>query len=443
MKSTIKFLAILSMFFSTVAYSQSKVYGDMQDFRKNDYDGLNVFEAPKDSTPFDGLKVRVGGDFALQFQAINNTNDAGQPGVDTLYDLASNFNLPTANLNIDVQLYDGMRMHLRTYLSSRHHTESYVKGGYLRIDKLDFIKKDFLKGFMDITYIKIGMDEFDYGDTHFRRSDNARAIYNPFVGNYIMDSFSTEAFGEICIKPKNGLIVLLGLTNGKLNQNVTPNNRYNFDNKVTFYGKLGYDKQFNEDLRFRITGSWYMNNGVSTGNYLYGGDRAGARYYSVMEANGAADNFTSGRFNPGFKQQTSIQINPFLKWKGLEFFGVYELAMEGDEGDYSFESVGVSGTTDGGSYTQLGAELIYRFGGWDQFYAGLRYNSVSGKDSNLDTALEKEISRFNVGAGWFMTKNVLAKLEYVTQSYSGDGWEGSIYQGGNFNGVVFEAVISF
>ena len=39
--------------------------------------------------------------------------------------------------------------------------------------------------------------EINYGDAHFRRSDNGNAIYNPFVGNYIMDAFTTEIGGEV------------------------------------------------------------------------------------------------------------------------------------------------------------------------------------------------------------------------------------------------------
>lgn len=97
-----------------------------------------------------------------------------------------NFNLATANLDLDVALYDGVRMHLRTYLSSRHHPEPYVKGGYFQIDKLDFVSEGFLEDVMKNVTIKIGHMENNYGDAHFRRSDNAQAIYNPFVGNLIM-----------------------------------------------------------------------------------------------------------------------------------------------------------------------------------------------------------------------------------------------------------------
>jgi hypothetical protein len=66
---------------------------------------------------------------------------------------------------------------------------------------------------------------------------------------------------------------------------------------------------------------------------------------------------------------------------------------------------------------------------------------VSGQGS--EAAMTTNISRINAGLGWFMTKNVLAKLEYVTQSYGGDGYEGTKFQDGNFNGIMFEAVIGF
>jgi|TARA_Y100001980_G_C14556926_1_gene354357 hypothetical protein len=382
-------------------------------FRPNDKDGLNVFETSKQSDAvFDGLKVRVGGDFALQFQGISQTNSG-----DSLTTLGNNFNLPTANLNLDVQLADGMRMHLRTYLSSRNHTEAYVKGGYLQIDKLDFIKPGLLSGLMNVATLRFGMDEINYGDVHFRRSDNARAIFNPFVGNYIMDAFTTEPFAELTIQ-SSGFIGVLGATNGRLNQSVTST-----DEGFVIFGKLGYDKQLNDDLRIRLTGSFYSSSDKSTRDYIYGGDRAGSRYYAVAEGS----NF-SGRYNPRFSYLTSFQINPFVKFQGFEFFGVYEVANNGDDAT-------------GGGFTQLGAEALYRFGADEQWYLGGRYNSVSGEVN--DNASTVEISRVNVGAGWFLTKNVLTKIEYVNQKYDGSGFDGTLYQGGEFDGIVIEAAISF
>lgn len=426
MKKSMKLLlVVLFAAISWTAYAQTS--RDLQYFRPVGQDGINVFETSKvDSIEYDGLKVRVGGAFAMQFQAIDQENGlSGQENLFPLVELGSNLNLPSASLILDVQLHDGVRMHLTSYLSSRHHEESWVKGGYIQMDKLDFVKPGFLKGVMDVATIRIGMDEFNYGDTHFRRSDNAKAIYNPFVGNFIMDAFSTEAFGEVTVQ-KNGFLGVVGITNGKLNQSVVVKD--DSDNKISFFGKLGYDNNITEDLRLRLTGSWYINKGTTTGTYLYGGDRAGSRYYYVMHTVADGGSNFEGRFNPRFKELTAIQVNPFIKYKGIEFFGVYEVASNGDD-------------QGNGSFTQLGGELIYRFGSMEQLYVGGRYNTVSGE--MVEGAPEMEINRLNIGGGWFMTKNIMAKAEYVTQKYEGTGWIGSKYAGGEFNGFVVEAVISF
>ena len=411
----------------------------IQYLRPNNKDGINVFETPKETTAeFEGIKVRVGGDFAMQFQGLSQSNTAGNA-----VELGSDFNLPTANLNLDVQLHDGVRMHLRTYLSARHHEESWVKGGHMQIDKLDFIKPGFLEGIMKHTPIAIGLDEFDYGDAHFRRTDNARALYNPFVGNYIMDSFSTEAFGSVTVQ-NNGLLVVLGVTNGKLNQNVTLNP--NSDNKPSFFGKIGFDKQMNDDLRLRLTGSWYTNSGTTTGTWLYGVDRAGSRYYNIMAV--AADPTATppvsaqggdfdGRFNSRFTKLTAIQVNPFVKFQGLELFGIYEVA--GGSNEFTTPTADKEG-----SFTQIAGELLYRFGSSEQFYFGGRYNTISGKMRESATE-DMKINRVNVGGGWFLTKNVLTKVEYVQQKYEGNAWTGSNarFLGGEFSGITVEAVISF
>lgn len=405
------------------AYAQDDEKSDLQYFRENNKNGLNVFETKKEPKgSFDKVRVFVGGDFALQFQSINHSNAANN-----LVDLGSNINLPSANLNINTQLADGVRLHLRTYLSSRHHNEAWVKGGHLQIDRLDFIKEGFLDGVMNYTTITVGLDEFNYGDTHFRRSDNARTIFNPFIENFIMDAFTTEAFGEVTVQ-KSGLIGVFGVTNGKLNQSVIINDQT--DNKLSVYGKLGYDKQVSENLRLRITGSGYVNNGKTTGTSLYGGDRAGSRYYNVMaQPAPAVKNDFEGRFNPAFKQMTALQLNPFVKFGGLEFFGVLEsVSNSEEEGD--------------GQFTQLAGELLYRFGGREQFYIGGRYNEVSGKNKASD-AEETKITRMNVGGGWFMTNNIIVKMEYMDQQYKSGFPETNKLNGGEFHGVNIEAAISF
>jgi hypothetical protein len=420
-------LAIVLCFTGIAGFSQINLQPEIQNFREPGYEGLNVFETPKDdTTAYEGLKVRVGGDFAMQFQGLSHSNSSMN---DTLITLGNNFNLPTANLNLDVQMHRGVRLHLRTYLSSRHHPEAWVKGGHLQIDRLDFIKDGFLDGVMDLVTVRVGLDEINYGDAHFRRSDNAGAIYNPFVGNYIIDGFTTEAFGEIYVR-KNGWLGMVAVSNGKLNQSVTKANE-DQDASPSFYGKIGYDKQINEKLRVRLTASGYTNSS-DLANFLYNGDRASSRYYNVMDVLDDSQNSDwSGRLTFTIPQVTSFMINPFVKYEGFEFFGLFEI-IDG-------VAFGPPNANNDVSYTQIGAEALYRFGGRDQLYLGGRYNTVTGDER----AEGQDISRFNIGGGWFMTDNILAKIEYMNQQYEGDGWDGSKFEGGEFNGVVVEAVISF
>ncbi|MFD2434723.1 hypothetical protein ACFSO9_15025 [Mesonia maritima] len=385
-----------------------------------------MFESPKDTTnTFNGVDVRVGGSFALQYQEIENEN-AGLPGYE-IKEAGSNFNLATANMDLDVALYDGVRMHLRTYLSSRHHHEPYVKGGYLQIDKLEFIKEGFLEGLMQYTTIKVGHMENNYGDAHFRRSDNAQALYNPFVGNLIMDAFTTEVGAEVYYR-RNGFIGMVGFTNGKLNQSVEEDETGKTGG-ASFLAKLGYDKQVNDDLRLRLTGSLY-NTGYVPHSYLYSADRAGSRYYGVMQAlESEGDDFRAGRYDPKLMNNiTAVMINPFVKYGGLEFFGTVEMA----KGKASYES-------DDRTAMQYAGELIYRFGADENVYVGGRYNLVDAEDISGE---DVTIDRFQLAAGWFMTRNILLKAEYVIQNYNDFG-AASIYNEGKFDGAMVEAVISF
>ena len=391
---------------------------DLPNFRAPDQRGISQFEPTKDTDyNFNGVQVRVGGAFALQLQGMEQENAATSP---ELYELGTNFNLATANLALDVLLAKGMRMHITTYLSSLHHTEAYVKGGYLQIDGLDWISED-LSGIMDNWRIKIGHMESNYGDAHFRRTDNAQAIYNPFVGNYLMDSFTTEVGAEVYYF--NGpWLAMVGFTNSTINQNSLESER-----DPSYLGKIGYDNQISENFRFRLTGSIFHSNfrpATSRGStqYLYQGDRAGTRYYNVMqgpveEARYDSD-FRAGRLNPDFGEElTAFMINPFIKVGGLEFFGIYEHASGQDE-----------------DWNQYAGELLYRFGQNENFYLGGRYNTANNDDVSVD--------RFNVGGGWYLTKNVLTKVEYVNQQYN-DYPTGDYRDDASFDGFNIEAVISF
>lgn len=440
MKRLLLSLAVAAMT-SAGAFAQLTTE-DMPYWRPYDKRGLNVFEPSKvDTIDYTGMKVRIGGNFAQQFQGLRHSNSAAprlnDNGVDLnkLMEIGNGFNLATANLNIDVLLADGIRLNLVTYLSSRHHPEAWVKGGFIQMDRLPFLKSPVVDKIMEKVTLRVGHMEINYGDSHFRRTDNGNAMHNPFVGNYIMDAFTTEIGGEIYFQ-HNGFLAMAAVTGGEIQGSVIRPD----DRKPSFYGKLGYDKQLNQDLRVRITGSAYTTAG-SINNTLYGGDRAGSRYYMVMENSLAtqAAQFTSGRFNPAFGSEvTAFVINPFVKFHGLELFGNIEQASgrrmdrDGDKPSYR-------------TWNQVGADAVYRIGRNEDFYVAARYNKINGQLPNQAAQApfaEASIDRIQIGGGWFVTRNILAKLEYVRQNYN-DFNLNDIRHGGKFNGIMIEGVVAF
>ena len=403
----------------------------MQYFRAVDKRGINVFETTK--TPgaeFTGFKLDFNAAFTSQVQSLSHSNTAAPnivSGVNTnqLANIGFGFNNSTANLALNAQLAPGIRVALTSYLSSRHHNETWVKDGYLQMDEspIDFVP---LKALMQIVTLRVGHFEINYGDAHFRRSDNGNALYNPFVGNYIMDAFTTEIGGEVYLKAKS-IIAMGSVTGGEIRGTVTkPEER-----GPSYIGKLGVDRQVNEDLRVRLTGSMYKTNKAMS-NTLYSGDRAGSRYYYALENSAATETAQkdSGLINPGFKNKvTALQVNPFVKFRGLEVFGVIERA----EGRAFTEAADRT-------WNQYAIDTVYRFFPDEKFFAGVRYNKATGELVGLTGDVGAE--RWQVGGGWFILPGLLAKAEYVNQKYIGYPTS-NIRNGGKFRGLMLEGVVAF
>jgi hypothetical protein len=403
----------------------------LQHYRPTDRRGLNMFESPKEPGPeYTGFKFDIGAAFTAQAQGLRHENGAAPRlvnGIDAnrLIAIGNGFNNSTANLYLNAQLAEGVRVQLTAYLSSRHHNETWVKDGYVLVDKLP-IDAPLLNLFMQYVTVKAGHMEINYGDAHFRRTDNGMAMYNPFVGNYLMDAFTTEIGAEVYLR-SNGIIAMGSLTGGEIRGTVlTPEQR-----SPSLIGKLGFDRQINPKLRIRLTGSMYKNN-KSASNTLYGGDRAGSRFYYVLENTTATEaaQKSSGMFDPGFKNKvTALQLNPFVKVGGLELFGVLERA----DGRTAAE-------TDNRRWRQHALDAVYRFAPREQAFVGARYNKAEGELAGI--ANNVGARRWELGGGWFMTRNILMKAEYVHQEYF-DFPETDIRHGGKFTGGMLEGVIAF
>lgn len=451
--NTLKLAIVLTIMLPLAASAQKEFYGRPSYWNPYDQRGINQFETSKvpDSLPFEGLRIRFGAGFTQQYQNLKHENKLAVNNTTTnrLFPLSSGFMTAQANLFTDVQLADGIRLNVTSYLSGRRHNETWVKGGYIQFDKLPF-KAPFWNKLMDIATIKIGHMEINYGDQHFRRSDGGQTIQNAFMDNYLVDAFTTEIGGEIYLQ-KNGLFGMVGMTGGMLKGSVdsaSPGTiTVNGETKViddntsrnpSIYLKGGYDKNIAERIRVRVSGSLYTNSSsASTGLTLYNGERTGSNYQNVIErapAGAALPAYTampiSGRINPSFsKKVTALMLNGFLKVQGLEFFGTYEKAKGRTKTESAERKM-----------TQVAGEAIYRFGNAENLFVGARYNTVKVGLQNI--ANDVKVDRTSLSAGWFLTRNVLMKGEYVIQNYK-DFPTSDYRAGGKFKGYVIEAVVGF
>jgi hypothetical protein len=458
----IKVLLAVVLAMPLAMFGQEKIsYQRPSYWRPYDQTGVNVFETSKKEYPvkFDGLRIRFGAGFTQQFQNLKHENPGAINNQSTtwatsnkLYPLTSGFMTAMANLYMDVELADGISLNVTTYLSTRHHNEAWVKGGYIQFDKLPF-KGQFWTNLMKQATIKVGHMEINYGDEHFRRTDGGQAMYNPFMEGNIMDGYATEIGAEIYFKRQCGLFGMAAISSGMIKGNIDSATQgvvggeiidANQKRSPSLYFKGGVDKQLTDDIRIRVSGSYYHNGSSGNGGLtLYGGDRTGSNYQDVMEkwkdATGTVNASTaiafSGRFNPGFsKKIDAVMLNGFLKVKGVELFSTYETAKGRTKTESSARSA-----------NQLAMDAVYRFGKAENLFVGARYNVVSANLANTATITytdKVKVDRVAFAGGWFLTKNILLKGEYIIQNYR-DFPSTDYRSGGKFNGYVFEAVVGF
>lgn len=400
--------------------------------RPYDQRGVNIFEMPKVSGgAYAGPTFDIGAAFSQSFQSLKHSNAAAPRLVNgrdqnLLMPIGAGLPLASANLVLNAQVSKGIVVSLENYLAARGHEQFYVKGGFLQIDDspIDIAP---LNALMKYTTLKVGMFENNFGDSHFRRSDAGQAIYNPFVGNYIVDPFTTEAGAEVYVR--SGPWMAMGaVTSGEMRGSVATPERRGWAR----YGKAGFDQQVNADLRVRLTGSLYKTD-RSLNQTIYSGDRPGSRYYDVLVDSIGRDRW-SGTIQPGFRNSVqAIQINPFIKFRGLEIFGTIDEGQGKTATESSLRKL-----------SQRAADVVYRFAD-DQLYVGGRYNTARMRLADapgITYTGDVGADRTAFAAGWYVSPLVLLKAEYVNQKYV-DFPSADRRSGGKFNGLMLEGVVAF
>jgi hypothetical protein len=404
----------------------------IQNMRAADIRGINVFESPKETgIPFTGFRLDWGAAFKQDFQGLTHSNQSTAvmvAGVNTnqLISIGKGFNTASANLSLNAQVAPGIRLAMTSYLSSRHHNETWVKDGYALIDASP-IDVPLFHTIMKYTTIKVGHFEINYGDQHFRRTDNGNSFFNPFVGNLLTDAFTTEIGGELYVRARS-FLAMASITGGEIKGDVTnPAKR-----GPAYIGKLGYDKQLTSDLRVRLTGSAYHKD-RSASNTLFTGDRGGSPYFMVMENTAASTTAQgwSGLMRPSFGYRVNaFVVNPFFKYRGLEFLGNVETATGKSATEARYHT-----------WRQLSGETVYRFGANERLFGAYRYNTVAGR---MAIAMPGDVNanRFQVSGGWYVNPMMLMKVEYMQQKYYGFPAT-DIRKDGKISGLMVHTALSF
>jgi len=138
----------------------------------------------------------------------------------------------------------------------------------------------------------------------------------------------------------------------------------------------------------------------------------------------------SGRLNTGLNSKVdAMMVNGFAKVGGFELFGTFEHG----QGRTSTE-------TANRQFNQYAVDGIYRFGHSENLFVGVRYNGVTAELKGISSPVT--INRFAAAGGWFLTKNVLLKGEWVTQKYL-DFPVADYRSSGKFYGYVIAATVGF
>ena len=435
---------------------------------------VQQFEPEKDTSAFKGKpEVSFATDLSFYYQglsqnyipvtlpSLNTTSPTVQPGVNlptngfttktgaqNASPIESGLILPTANFDIYAKVMSGFNVKLQTMLASHHHNDTYVKGGYATIDNLDFVTPGFLSEFMRNATIKIGVNDINYGDDQYRRTDNANVMRNPFINNMAVDGYLQGTHVEVLYRiPSISSFAMVGITNNQANPQDTTATVYNANSgtassdRYALYGKIGFDRQIDDDTRFRLTESVYFVDG-SNRTDLYSSDKAGDVVRSVFGA--ATDSAQTAGWNAisayvmtangNIKTATAADIlasktNLFFKYKDTELYGMYERL---DGKDVMNKDMKMN---------HYAIDLVQRFNN-DKFWVAGRYeNAVVEYADAFNDFGDAELTQYQATLGWFLSKNAVAKLEYIDQKRE----KFSIYKNGDaeFKGFMVNASLSF
>ncbi len=322
------------------------------------------------------------------------------------------------------------------YLSSRNHpSQTYGNEGYILMRGVpeNLQSLHFLKPLLEKVDVKAGHMLVDFGDAAEHRSNNAIVQNNPLIGNFVVDPNIVSIGMQVSSKPGR-FGWLLGGSNGTTTEDWNAGRGFAWNAKVYAYPieglrtSLSYIGTDQSDNATKAAGGSSMQ--------MFTGNRSGERYAGVLgggQAPGnvfpqAGEKFSAAQFDVTFDNGSPVKL-----------YGHYGRTQDLD----------INGTLAGTpeeKWSYYAADVKYEI--TPALYAAVRY---SGADvSQLGgAASDGNVKRIQAGGGFWLSKNLLMKVEYVQQKYSGFS-EGQIvnnniaaWRDPSFSGVISEVSFRF
>jgi hypothetical protein len=325
-----------------------------------------------------------------------------------------------------------IELYFDLYLASRNHpSTTYGNQGYLLVKDVpeNLQSLAFLKPVFKHVDLKAGAFLVDFGDQQTWRSNNAKVQKNPLVGNFVVDPNFVSVGVQAMSKP--GRLGWVGaITNGTNTEDFSSGRGYAFNGKLYAY----------PIKPLRLSGSFYRVNHEESSTSratLFSGNRSGERYGAVLGGGQAPGDVLP---NTG-KDLTAYQGDMTFDEVTIpvKLYAHYGMTRDTDVN-------GPAPGTPEERWSYYAAQAMYKF--TPAAYAVARY-SAANADKIAGASSSGRVNRIQVGGGLWFTRNMLAKVEYVTQKYSGFA-NGVVLNNGiaasrnpSFKGLISEVSFSF
>jgi hypothetical protein len=323
------------------------------------------------------------------------------------------------------------------YLSSRNHpSQTYGDEGYILLRGVpeNLQSLSFLKPLLSKVDLKAGHMLLDYGDANQHRSNNAIVQNNPLVGNFVVDPNIVSIGMQASSKPGTRFGWLVGASNGTTTEDWTVGRGFAYNGKLIFYPiksvrtSLSYIGTDQSDNPVKSSGGSAMQ--------MFSGNRSGERYAGILgggQAPGnvfpqAGEKFSAAQFDVTFDNGSPLKLyGHFGRTQDLDING------------------SAAGTPEE-KWSYYAADATYNF--TPAIYGAVRYSGATTSLLNGQLS-DGKVNRIQVGGGFWLSKNLLAKVEYVHQQYNGFAQGQMVnnniqaWRNPEFSGVISEVSFSF